>query len=135
MAIFAGTLLPWLNQRDRRLLAHEEYEDEDTELARVREVVRQWRAEAARDGKPLKLPTMPFMLRNIWTAALVLFVLIMLSTFYIRTVFQVRILLLGREPFLIHTLVTGLDCNFLLGNLLGCRVLDPFRHYHVCKYL
>lgn len=35
-------------------------------------------------------PTVPFMLRNIWTAGLVLFALIMFSTFFIHKVWQVR---------------------------------------------
>ncbi|KAF8341364.1 major facilitator superfamily domain-containing protein [Cantharellus anzutake] len=91
VAIFAGTLLPWLNQRDRRLLASEEDENVDQELARIRAMVREWKAEAARAGKPLQLPTMPFMLRNIWTAALVLFVAVMASTFFIQTVFHASV--------------------------------------------
>ncbi len=91
MAIFAGTLLPWLNQRDRRLLASNEDDNVDEELSRIRAMVREWRAEAARAGKPLKLPTMPFMLRNIWTAALVLFVAVMVSTFFIQSVLQASI--------------------------------------------
>lgn len=69
----------------------EDEDDEDEELVRVRELVRQWKAEAAREGKPLKLPTMPFMLRNIWTASLLLFALVMLATFWIKTVWQATI--------------------------------------------
>lgn len=34
---------------------------------------------------------MPFMLRNIWTAGLVLFGLVMMSTFFIRKVWQATI--------------------------------------------
>lgn len=68
VAVFAGTLLPYLSQRDRRLLAEDEDEDVDSEIKRIREMVRQWKAESARNGQPIKLPTMPFMLRNIWTA-------------------------------------------------------------------
>lgn len=102
VAIVAGTVLPWLNQLDQRLLGNDspvddDDDEDDEELARVRELVRQWRAEAAREGKPLKLPAMPFMLRNIWTASLALFGLVMLATFWIRTVWQatVAISLLG----------------------------------------
>lgn len=86
-----------MNQLDQRLLNNDnaveddDDEDEDEELARVRELVRQWKAEAAREGKPLKLPTMPFMLRNIWTASLALFALVMLATFWIETVWQATI--------------------------------------------
>lgn len=101
VAIVAGTVLPWLNQLDQRLLTVDspvdDDDNEDEELARVRELVRRWKAEAAREGKPLKLPAMPFMLRNIWTASLALFALVMLATFWIRTVQQatVAISLLG----------------------------------------
>jgi len=88
VAVIAGTLLPQLANRDRRLLEHEGDEEEDAELTRLRNTVREWRADAARKGKPVKLPTMPFMLRNIWTGALVLFSLLMFSTFFVRTVVQ-----------------------------------------------
>ena len=89
VAVIAGTLLPQLANRDRRLLEHEGDEVEDAELARLRITVREWRAEAARKGQPVKLPSMPFMLRNIWTGALVLFTVLMFSTFLVHTVVQV----------------------------------------------
>lgn len=68
VAIIAGTLLPYLNARDRRLLKPEgekpqddedadSDDEDDAELERIREMVRQWKAEAARHGRPLKLPT------------------------------------------------------------------------------
>lgn len=63
--------------------------DEDAEISRIRATVRQWRVEAAQMGKPLQLPVMPFLLRNIWTGALVLFSLLNFSTFFISTVVQV----------------------------------------------
>ena len=83
VAVVAGTLLPSLARRDQRLLAHAGDEEEDAELARLRNTVTQWRAEAARKGQPLKLPRMPFMLRNIWTGAMLLFTILTLSTFFI----------------------------------------------------
>lgn len=89
VAVVAGATLPYLARRDTRLLAHEGDEDEDAELARLRNTVREWRAEAARRGRPLKLPLMPFFLRNIWTGAMVLFALITFSTFFISKVWQV----------------------------------------------
>ncbi|KAG9002670.1 hypothetical protein FRB94_003705 [Tulasnella sp. JGI-2019a] len=103
VAVVAGTALPYLAAMDERLLRKidKEMEDEqevvDAEITKIREMVREWKAEAARQGKPLKLPRMPFMLRNIWTAALVLFGVIMMSTFFISTVRQatVAIALLG----------------------------------------
>ncbi len=63
MAIFAGTLLPYLAARDHRLLAPKGEENDDAdeeadvEMERIREMVRQWKAEASREGRPLKLPT------------------------------------------------------------------------------
>jgi solute carrier family 45, member 1/2/4 len=70
-------------------MAHKSDVDENAEISRIRATVRQWRVEAAQKGKPLKLPVMPFLLRNIWTGALVLFSLLTFSTFFITTVVQV----------------------------------------------
>lgn len=69
VAIIAGTLLPYLAARDRRLLRptneknpsqideDDSDEEEDAEMDRIRGMVREWKAEAARHGRPLKLPT------------------------------------------------------------------------------
>lgn len=89
MAIAAGVVLPHLARRDVRLLAPSDEEDEDAELARLRDTVRRWQAEAAGKGKPLRLPIMPFLLRNIWMGAMLLFSLITASTFFITQVWQV----------------------------------------------
>lgn len=89
----AGTLLPNLARRDQRLLAHDGDEEEDAELARIRNTVREWRAEAARKGKPLKLPRMPFMLRNIWSGAMLLFTVLTFSTFFVNSLFQATIVI------------------------------------------
>lgn len=70
-------------------MSHKSDVDENAELSRIRATVRQWRVEAAQKGKPLQLPVMPFLLRNIWTGALVLFSLLTFSTFFISTVNQV----------------------------------------------
>lgn len=91
VGVIAGTVLPHLAGRDRRLMGHKSDVDEDAELSRIRETVRQWRVDAARQGKPLRLPVMPFLLRNIWTGALLFFSLLMFSTFFITTVFQATI--------------------------------------------
>ncbi|KAI5123444.1 hypothetical protein M0805_006149 [Coniferiporia weirii] len=88
VAVIAGTLLPSLARRDQRLLAHDGDEEEDAELTRLQDTVREWRADAARKGKPLKLPRMPFMLRNIWTAAMLLFTVLTFLTFFVSTVVQ-----------------------------------------------
>ena len=63
-------------------------EDEDVEMARLRRMVQEWRAEAARKGEPLRLPRMPFMLRNIWMAAMILFTVLTFSTAFITTLTQ-----------------------------------------------
>jgi solute carrier family 45 protein 1/2/4 len=89
VGVITGTLLPYLASRDRRLMGHKDDVDEDAELNRLRDTVREWRAEAARHGKPLRLPMMPFLLRNIWTGALILFSILTFSTFFISTVVQV----------------------------------------------
>jgi solute carrier family 45 protein 1/2/4 len=62
----AGTILPYLAARDHRLLKPEsekndgdsdDEDEEDRELVRIQEMVREWKAEAAREGRPLRLPT------------------------------------------------------------------------------
>ncbi|PCH41129.1 MFS general substrate transporter [Wolfiporia cocos MD-104 SS10] len=90
VAVTAGATLPHLARRDSRLLP-QEGEDEDTELARLRATVREWRAEAALKGRPMRLPWMPFLLRNIWSGAMVLFGAITFSTFFITKVWQATI--------------------------------------------
>lgn len=91
VGVAAGTILPHLAARDRRLMGDNADVDETAEISRLRATVRQWRIEAARKGRALHLPVMPFLLRNIWTGALVFFSLLMLSTFFISTVFQATI--------------------------------------------
>jgi len=103
-------------------------------MERIRELVRQWKAEAARHGRPLKLPrsellwgswltVVPFMLRNIWTAGLTLFGLVMMSTFFVQTVLQVSAL---------HTPMPNLTSGHIrhrVGrNLLGYRLLGVSRN-------
>jgi hypothetical protein len=97
VSVTAGTILPYLAARDSRLLRQrldgdvdDDEVDEDEELSRIRTMVRSWKAEAARMGKPLRLPAMPFMLRNIWTIGLLLFGILMTCTVFVRTVWQVR---------------------------------------------
>ncbi|KAF8640148.1 hypothetical protein AX17_001384 [Amanita inopinata Kibby_2008] len=91
VGVVAGTILPHLATRDRRLMGHNSDIDQDAEINRLRDTVHEWRVEAARQGKPLRLPMMPFLLRNIWTGALFFFSLLMFSTFFISTVFQATI--------------------------------------------
>lgn len=123
VAIVAGVLLPYLAARDHRLLRPEneknrhdddesdEEDEDDKELKRIQDMVREWKAEAHREGKPLKLPiskcrsvkevlitwlsdlcaTVPFLLRNIWTSTLLLFAFLMFTTFFINKVWQVSL--------------------------------------------
>ena len=66
----------------------------------------------------------PFMLRNIWTAGLLLFAAVMMSTFFIKTVWQVC------QP-RVTNLQSGVGTAHLIGNgsdrrrrdLLGYRML------------
>jgi solute carrier family 45 protein 1/2/4 len=67
----------------------EDESNEDAELARLRQIVHTWKVEAAQKGQPLRLPVPPFLLRNIWTGALLLFSFLMFLTFFVKTVAQV----------------------------------------------
>ncbi|KAF9534195.1 MFS general substrate transporter [Crepidotus variabilis] len=91
VGVAAGTLLPHLASRDRRLMGHKTDVDGDAELSRIRAMVRKWRVEAAQASRPLHLPVMPFLLRNIWTGALLFFSFLMFSTFFISTVAQATV--------------------------------------------
>jgi solute carrier family 45 protein 1/2/4 len=90
VGVVAGIVLPHLATRDRRILARYENETQDEEMNYLRKLVREWRVDAASKNRPLRLPMMPFLLRNIWTGAMLLFSLLSFSTFFISTVFQVR---------------------------------------------
>lgn len=105
VAIVAGVLLPYLAARDHRLLRpdnekhghdddeSDEEDEDDKELKRIQDMVREWKAEAHREGKPLKLPIMPFLLRNIWTSTLLLFAFLMFTTFFINKVWQATLMI------------------------------------------
>ena len=94
VCIAAGTILPHLAVRDQRLLGDKADVDETAEISRPGATVREWRINAARKGRAFQLPMMPFLLRDIWTGALVFFSLLMLSTFFVSTVFQARLSLI-----------------------------------------
>ena len=128
VAVLAGTLLPRLTNRDTRLLAHGE-EDDDAEFARLKATVREWRAEAARQGGPLKLPFMPFFLRNIWTGAMLLFATLMLGTFFVTKVWQVSYCL-SLMPKDLGSKSVGCHRSQSRRYLLGRRLLDSVRNYH-----
>lgn len=85
MAVIAGALLPSLARRDPRLLP-QEGDDEQMHVQRLRLNLHQWREEALVAGKSLRFPRRPLLLRDIWMAAMVLFTVLMLSSFWISTV-------------------------------------------------
>ncbi|KAF9247328.1 hypothetical protein BU15DRAFT_38749 [Melanogaster broomeanus] len=85
VAVIAGAALPHFARRDPRLL-HEEGDDEHTHIQRLRLVLHRWREESLSTGKALRLPWRPLFLRDIWTGAMLLFTLLMLSSFWISTV-------------------------------------------------
>ncbi|EGO27826.1 hypothetical protein SERLADRAFT_447045 [Serpula lacrymans var. lacrymans S7.9] len=87
VAVAAGTLLPHLARRDRRLLPREG-DNEEEDFTRLRAHIRHWQEEATRHGKTFRLPRSPIFLRDIWTGALILFTVITFSTFFISTVPQ-----------------------------------------------
>lgn len=129
VAVAAGALLPHLARRDKRLLAHEGDEDQDAELSRLRTTVLQWRADAARKGQPLKLPLMPFFLRNIWTGAMLLFSLITFSTFFITKVWQVC-RSTSRSGMPLSYRCTGRHCGQPGWNLLGGSLLGAICYHN-----
>ncbi|KAF8450554.1 hypothetical protein L210DRAFT_956561 [Boletus edulis BED1] len=85
VAVIAGIVLPYLTRRDPRLLP-EEGDDEQTHVQRLRLNLHQWREEALASGKSVQLPRRPLLLRDIWTGAMVLFTILMFSSFFISTV-------------------------------------------------
>lgn len=99
-------------------MSHKSDVDENAELSRIRATVRQWRVEAAQKGKPLQLPVMPFLLRNIWTGALVLFSLLTFSTFFISTVNQVSSLGIDADKYTYYMQGHGIyqSCWYMLGS-------------------
>lgn len=85
MAVIAGVVLPNLTRRDPSLLP-EEGDDEQTHVQRLRLKLHQWREEALASGKPVKLPRRPLLLRDVWMGAMVLFTVLMFSSFWVSTV-------------------------------------------------
>ena len=84
VATVAGALLPYLSRRDMRLLRVQD-EDEEEENARLRGLIYEWRAEAAKKGKKMRLPTLPVLYRTIWIGALVLFTFLTMLTFFVTS--------------------------------------------------
>ena len=84
VAVMAGALLPYLSRRDKRLLRVQD-EDEEEETTRLRGLVHQWRAEAAKKGKEMRLPTLPVLYRTIWIGALLLFTVLTMATFLVTS--------------------------------------------------
>lgn len=90
VAALAGALLPYLSRRDNRLLRVQD-EDEEEESTRLRNMIYEWRVEAAKKGKPMRLPTLPVLYRTIWIGALLLFTLLTMITFFVKTTAGVRV--------------------------------------------
>jgi len=130
VAVMAGALLPYLSRRDTRLLRVQD-EDEEEETIRLRGLIYKWRAEAAKKGKKMRLPTLPVLYRTIWIGALVLFTVLTMSTFFITSTIGVSASKSWCWSF------KEVDCSRLghhycqLGwCLLGCRLLGSVRHYY-----
>ncbi|OJA13849.1 hypothetical protein AZE42_00501, partial [Rhizopogon vesiculosus] len=85
VAVLAGGALPIFARRDRRLLPVEG-DDEDAQIERFRGRLHLWRQEGI-----TQLPRMPWLLRDIWTAAMLLFTVLTFSTFWISTVTQATV--------------------------------------------
>ncbi|KAG2095085.1 MFS general substrate transporter [Suillus discolor] len=68
------------------LLYSIEGDDEDAQIEHFRGRLHMWRQEGT-----IKLPKMPWLLRDIWTAAMILFTLLTFSTFWISTVKQATV--------------------------------------------
>jgi solute carrier family 45 protein 1/2/4 len=85
VAVIAGVGLPYLTRRNPSLLP-EEGDDEQTHIQRLRLNLHQWREEALASGKSVRLPRRPILLRDIWMGAMVLFTILMFSSFWISTV-------------------------------------------------
>ena len=90
VAVVAGAVLPYLSRRDKRLLRVQD-EDEEEEAIRLRGMIYEWRAEAAKKGKKMRLPTVPVLYRTIWIGALMLFTVLTMATFLVTSTVGVSI--------------------------------------------
>ena len=91
VAVMAGALLPYLSRRDKRLLRVQD-EDEEEETIRLRGLIHEWRAQAAKKGEKMKLPTLPVLYRTIWIGALLLFTVLTTMTFFVTSTIGVSTL-------------------------------------------
>lgn len=85
MAVVAGVVLPNLARRDPSLLP-EEGDDEQAHIQRLRLNLHIWREEALASGKSVQFPRRPILLREIWMGAMLLFSILMFSSFWISTI-------------------------------------------------
>jgi len=90
VAVVAGSVLPYFSRRDKRLLRVQD-EDEEEETIRLRALICEWRSEAEKKGKSMRLPTLPVSYRTIWIGALVLFTILSMSTFLVTSTLGVSI--------------------------------------------
>jgi solute carrier family 45 protein 1/2/4 len=89
VAAAAGALLPYLSRRDTRLLRVQD-EDEEEETIRLRNMIHEWRVDAAKKGKKMRLPNLPVLYRTIWIGALLLFTVLTMLTFFVQSTIGVR---------------------------------------------
>jgi len=127
VAVVAGTIIPKFATRDKRLMPRNTDVDADAELSRLRLMVRQWKIEAAQKGRDLHLPVMPFLLRNIWTGALIFFALLMFSTFFITTTTQVCAFTILLSS---YSYCTGFHLHCCPRSLLGSYSLGAVHHHN-----
>lgn len=131
VAVVAGAILPYFSRRDKRLLRVQD-EDEEEETIRLRNLIYEWRAQAAKKGKPMKLPTLPILYRTIWIGALLLFTVLTMMTFFVTSTIGVSILESSRRS------MEGVDCSSRPSSLsvwlvspglllAGCRSLSLWR--------
>ncbi|KAI6134965.1 MFS general substrate transporter [Pisolithus croceorrhizus] len=92
VAVIAGVVLPRLTLRDSRLLA-QDGDDDSSRTERLRLMLRHWQEGAVQRGKQFKIPRMPLLLRDIWVGAMLLFSVLMFSTFWISTVNQATVMI------------------------------------------
>ncbi|KAH7887635.1 hypothetical protein F5I97DRAFT_1861745 [Phlebopus sp. FC_14] len=90
VAIIAGVVLPSLAQRNPVL--PEPGDNESTHVERLRLTLRRWHEEGFATHKLHRLPHRSLLLRDIWTGAMLLFTVLMFSSFWISTVAQATVM-------------------------------------------
>ncbi|KAI6034373.1 MFS general substrate transporter [Pisolithus microcarpus] len=92
MLLYSIVVLPRLTLRDSRLLS-QDGDDDASRTERLRLMLKHRQEEAVQRGKKFKVPRMPLLLRDIWVGAMLLFSVLMFSTFWISTVNQAAVMI------------------------------------------